>query len=291
MSSTAPVTRFIQSLYHTPTDSARAVFCTVVRAGQVQSSPDHRFDKVSHPGHELILCRQGRGFVRLHGRVLAVEAGQMVWVNCHHPHAYWPDPSAPWEHWWLRFDGPRVETLCRMLTEPFGPLFVAFDPVSVQAAFTEIFRLLGLNPVADELIHVELARLFAALVQARRAGGDHHEPEIPAALARALQRMRLCFHQPLRVAELARIAGMSPSHFIRSFRRALGTSPIDWLRRERISQAKRRLAETNDPMKQVALQTGYNDQFFFSKDFKRMTGMTPTDFRRREQGVAGTPGP
>ena len=94
--------------------------------------------------------------------------------------------------------------------------------------------------------------------------------------------MALSYFQPHRVAQLAGIAGMSASHFSRVFKAAFGTSPIDWLRRERINQAKRRLAETGDDIKQIAEQVGYGDRFYFSKDFKNLTGLTPREFRRRE---------
>jgi AraC-like DNA-binding protein len=100
---------------------------------------------------------------------------------------------------------------------------------------------------------------------------------------RALERMRLYFHTPIRVADLAALAGMSESHFSRQFKASVGTSPIDWLRRERINQAKRRLAESDDAVKEIARQAGYTDQFFFSKDFKRMTGLTPSQFRDQER--------
>ena len=57
--------------------------------------------------------------------------------------------------------------------------------------------------------------------------------------------------------------------------------------RERISQAKRRLVETADAIKEIAQQTGYSDRFFFSKDFKRLTGHAPREFRQREQSKRG----
>jgi AraC-like DNA-binding protein len=81
---------------------------------------------------------------------------------------------------------------------------------------------------------------------------------------------------------LARLAGLSPTHFSRVFKTSFGTSPIDWLRRERISQAKRRLADTADDIKEIAEQVGYSDRYFFSKDFKKHTGFTPSQFRARE---------
>jgi AraC-like DNA-binding protein len=131
-------------------------------------------------------------------------------------------------------------------------------------------------------IHAHVATLVAMACDAREANPlpEHHD--LPVPLERVLQHMRLYYHKPLRVSGLADIAGMSPSHFNRVFRAALGASPIDWLRHYRIAQAKRRLLESADPIKDVARQVGYADQFYFSKDFKRFTAMTPTAFRETE---------
>jgi len=87
--------------------------------------------------------------------------------------------------------------------------------------------------------------------------------------------------EDLTVPKLARQANLSERHFSRLFKGAFGTSPIDWLRRERISQAKRRLVETTDAIKEIAEQTGYSDRFFFSKDFKRLTGHAPREYSAR----------
>jgi AraC-like DNA-binding protein len=76
---------------------------------------------------------------------------------------------------------------------------------------------------------------------------------------------------------------MPESSFTRQFRKSVGTSPIAWLRYERIKQAKRRLVDSDDAIKEVARQVGYSDQYFFSKDFKKMTKLTPTQFREEER--------
>ena len=96
--------------------------------------------------------------------------------------------------------------------------------------------------------------------------------------------MRLNYADPLRLSDLATLANMSVSHFIRTFKRSMGTSPIDWLRRERINQAKRRLIDTEEPIKEIARQCGYRDPYFFSKDFKTLAGFAPSIYRQQERG-------
>jgi AraC-like DNA-binding protein len=208
----------------------------------------------------------------------------VVWVNCHHPHAYWPDPEDPWEHVWLRFEGPGVEAAWKQLADGGGPVVPGLDRRSVRRAFAELFRLLDRRPpdLAPRL-HAAVAGLVSMVFSARvLAAGESGGPELPAGIRRALQRMRLGFHLPLRVRELARLAGLSESHFIRSFGRHVGSSPIEWLRGERLRQARLRLVETEDPMKQIARQCGWGDQYQFSRDFRRLVGTSPTEYRRRE---------
>jgi AraC-like DNA-binding protein len=247
---------------------------------------DHRIERDRYPGHELILCLRGKGHARLRGRAGSVSAGQLLWVNCHHPHAYWADAASPWEVYWARIDGPCLDRVEQNLFGGGFPVMAA-DLKSLGPVFRRIFQQMeSLKPDAEARLHAEVARLIALLFQ-QRIGSDEDgipAPSIPELLRRPLERMRLYYHLPLRVGELAQLAGMSPSHFARTFKHVMGTSPINWLRRERINQAKRRLTETSDAVKEVALQCGYADAFYFSRDFKQFTQCAPSEYRRREQG-------
>ena len=92
--------------------------------------------------------------------------------------------------------------------------------------------------------------------------------------------MSLYPHCPWQLAQLAWLARLSVPHFCRRFRQVFHTAPIDWLRRERITHAKRRLVESGDSIKEIAKQVGYHDPFYFSRDFKRYTGNSPSEYRR-----------
>jgi AraC-like DNA-binding protein len=173
-------------------------------------------------------------------------------------------------------EGPRLEQMCTMLSAEADPVFGVED---VRGLYLELFGLIRSEDAP--MIHAAVARLLALICCARQRGET--AANVPAPLRRAVERMKLFYFERQSVEELAGLAGMSASHFSRVFRGAFGTSPIDWLRRERISQAKRRLGDTEDPVQWIAQAVGYRDRFFFSKDFKKLTGMTPSEFRRRER--------
>ena len=277
-------TAFLSNIYATPADWQRDLFYSVVRAGHLKAGFEHRIQRETYPGHELILCLSGRGWVQVAGKRHEVAADQLVWVNCHHPHAYGAVTREPWELYWLRVEGRQLDRISHLLEVRALPVFVGLDARTVALDFERIFRRMeGNRPCGAAHVNASVASIIATAFDSRLGDADMIRPELPQPVLKALEKMRLYFHQPIRVVELAQLAGMSESHFSRQFKAAIGTSPIDWLRRERINQAKRRLIESDDAIKEIARQVGYTDQFFFSKDFKRMTKLTPTQFREQER--------
>lgn len=284
MKNLLPETTFLTNLYATPADWQRDLFYCVVRAGHLKAGFEHRIQRETYPGHELILCLSGRGWVQVGGKRHEVSPGSLVWVNCHHPHQYGAMAKDPWEVFWVRVEGRQLDRTSQLLDVHAAPVFQQLNTEAAAADFQRAFRYLeGTRPCDAAHVNAAIAAIIAAAFESRLSDPGALQPELPPAVAKSLEKMRLYFHQPIRVVELAQIAGMSESHFSRQFKSAIGTSPIDWLRRERINQAKRRLIESDDPVKEIARQVGYADQFFFSKDFKRMTKLTPTQFREEEK--------
>jgi AraC family transcriptional regulator, arabinose operon regulatory protein len=280
--------RFLISLFGVAPDPLREVFLTVVRAGRLIANQDHMIERDYYPGHELIFCRSGAGWVRTRGKAHAVKAGQLAWVNCHHPHSYGADRKDPWEVDWIRVEGSTMDRLWKMLSGEARPVFSDLKSDQVTSAYEEIFRLMQAESSSSAAwIHVQTSTLLALCWEERQQHPLSAMDLLPAPVERTVQHMRLYYHKPLRISDLADVAGMSPSHFTRVFRAALGSSPIDWLRHYRIQQAKRRLLESQDPVKDVARQVGYSDQFYFSKDFKRFTLLSPTIYRETEGGSTG----
>jgi|GEM_PF-871667 AraC-like DNA-binding protein len=93
------------------------------------------------------------------------------------------------------------------------------------------------------------------------------------------------------VEKLAREAGYSSDHFTRLFHKVLGTAPREYLIACRIDQARKLLAESNLTVKEIAAKLGYSSPYFMSRQFKDVTGRSPSEFRQMEAGGTepGTP--
>ena len=103
----------------------------------------------------------------------------------------------------------------------------------------------------------------------------------PSWLRGARTRMREGYTRPITLAQLATDAGRHPSHLAREFRRHHGMTAGEYLRRIRVAAAARRLADTDIPLSQVALDVGFADQSHLGRYVRRYLGATPKAVRAR----------
>ncbi|HYQ77647.1 MAG TPA: AraC family transcriptional regulator [Solirubrobacterales bacterium] len=87
------------------------------------------------------------------------------------------------------------------------------------------------------------------------------------------------YAEPLEVDDLARAAGLSKAHFSREFRRTFGESPYVYLMTRRLERAAALLRNTDHSVAEVCLEVGLQGVGSFTTSFKRMFGMTPTEYR------------
>jgi len=87
-------------------------------------------------------------------------------------------------------------------------------------------------------------------------------------------------HRSLTVRELASVAGLSPTHFRRLFRQAMGTSPYRYVRRRRLERAERLILGTQLPFRDIARLVGCSDQSHLNRMMRAEIGLTPGQLRR-----------
>jgi AraC family transcriptional regulator len=85
--------------------------------------------------------------------------------------------------------------------------------------------------------------------------------------------------QDIKLADLAVLLDMSQFHFSHVFKQAIGISPYQYLLQQRIERAKQLLKESDCSIMEIALSCGFNSHSHLSKQFRQLTGMTPTAYR------------
>ncbi|MEL6105594.1 MAG: helix-turn-helix domain-containing protein [Planctomycetota bacterium] len=93
--------------------------------------------------------------------------------------------------------------------------------------------------------------------------------------------MRRNYAQSISLEEMVAMSGMSRTNYLRMFETTVGTSPINYLIGLRIDEASQRLRETNQSVTQIALDVGFSDSNYFSRQFRKVCGQSPRDYRKQ----------
>lgn len=130
----------------------------------------------------------------------------------------------------------------------------------------------GFEPALRRVVGLHLVRRYGVVVAGPRL-------DLDPALQRALDHVEANLARPLRLADLARVAFLSPYHFARRFKAVLGVPPHEWVMQRRIARAARLLEGGGGaPLAHVASLVGFADQSHFTRQFRRRMGTTPRRF-------------
>lgn len=102
----------------------------------------------------------------------------------------------------------------------------------------------------------------------------------PAALRRVQVFVEANLDRPIRLADLAWRAGLSPFHFARAFRTSTGSTPRAFVERRRVDRARQLIEASPLTLAQIALECGLGSQSRLTTTFRRLTGFTPGEYRR-----------
>lgn len=107
--------------------------------------------------------------------------------------------------------------------------------------------------------------------------------EVTESIFRARRMIEEEYAQHLYSDEIARRVNMSRSYFSQCFHEICGCSFVDYLRRVRVEKAKEYLSRTSLSLQQIAEQTGYDDEKYFNRVFRKSTGMLPSEYRKQHR--------
>jgi YesN/AraC family two-component response regulator len=169
-----------------------------------------------------------------------------------------------------------LETMRQRETLRDIPVIVVTGQVLTEAEMARLSQ--GVATVLNKglfSLDETLAHLDAALERQHKLS-----TEAQRLVRKAMAFIQQSYQEPLSRHDLARHVSMSEDYLTYCFRQEIGMTPIAYLNRYRIAQAKRLLKESDSTITQIALEVGFSDSGYFSRVFRRETGMSPEAFRR-----------
>lgn len=256
-----------------------SLFVPAVGPCQYALSHDH-----SHPGYSFILAFDRNTDIAADGRIISSEPGMVTAVepDARHHELTRDDPP---RYVAIFIDRAQFETQlalygeCDRETFHFRSFVPEPDLIVLLRSFMNEYEA-GL-PGQDVLLAAMGLRIIHSLIRAalgvtaRRSSGT-----VRLEIHRAIQYLHDHFEERLTVADLAGVAGISPPHFSRLFRRETGHSPLDYLIRVRIQRSRILLRAGTDSVTSVALKCGFATHSHFTDCFRKQCGVSPSEYMK-----------
>jgi AraC-like DNA-binding protein len=224
---------------------------------------------------------KGSGKYRLGSQAFDVKAPCVItqWPGIHAEYG----PSRVWEEIFLMYDHRLMrELLRRGFARRDKPAWNIGDVGPVVRRLQEIRELLkdlDAYGKADLLDAACENMILASLAGESRAPMDDNERAVHAIRSQLETR----FLEELDIDALALNHGLSGSTFRRHWARLVGPPPARFVIELRLRQASRMLLETDEPIRAIARQRGFDDALYFSRRFRDFLGLPPTEYRRRHR--------
>ncbi len=231
----------------------------------------------------LIYCVDGLGEIKLKETIHAVPADHFFIIPAGMPHSYRSDEQNPWSIYWIHFAGDKSgiynRFACQTSAIERGKTSRINDRINL---FSEIFRMLnrGFSIETLEYINLCLPYLLASfthLNQFRQINESGEKDPVAQSINFMLENLT----KKLKLNEIAMESGLSASHYSRLFQNRTGHSPIDYFIQLKIQKACRVLDNSGWMIADVSREMGFDDQFYFSRVFRKVMGMSPGEYRKR----------
>ena len=217
----------------------------------------------------------GKGRFQVGGRSFALTGGDLFLDRPDENIFYQADGEEPWEYCWVGFHGTEARLLLGQTDlTPQSPVLHGASP-DVYKQMMRIYESRGGLPHQAAFMTGALYQLLAALIRDRRAPVARQEGD---SVRRACEYIVNNLSMPITVSDVAEHVGLSRSRLYRLFMAELQLSPVQVLTQARIRQACALLRRGDLSVKEVAASVGFDNQLYFSRRFREVMGMPPTQY-------------
>lgn len=236
--------------------------------------------------HYLIHCIiSGSGLFSCGGKTFPLAAGDGFLVVPSEVVSYTASESDPWEYCWVGFNGSDAKRLMAQTgLLRAEPVFHYDKSSSLEELLTHICGQYSSGPSAEARMEAGLLLFLAELMELYGAPDSQHDSGFEY-VQKAIRYIDFNYSSDIDINDIAASAGISRSYLYRLFMQHISMSPNEYLMRFRISKGAELLEENRLSVGEVAYSTGFSDQLYFSRVFKKYMGIPPSRYSVLERGI------
>ena len=252
----------------------------VYNVGFQKCTPGYRWGPGVRDHYLLHYILSGKGTYKTGDKIYTLEAGQLFLAPPETTIYYCADEEDPWEYYWVGFSGPAAKILLAQM--PFNrkkPIWRPAEGELFRQRLLDIYNNRGSDyPAALRMagyLQVALSTLLESSVKQKEDSLEEYARSGAAFLQQN-------YSADVSIEDVAQNVGVSRSYLYRAFQKEFGCSPSVYLTNYRIQRAMQLLRHSSLAVSVIAISVGFDDPLYFSRVFRRATGLSPTEYRTKK---------
>ena len=243
----------------------------------------------THPFTELFYVVDGKGEFNIQGQRFPVKPNDFVIINPQVEHTELSSPDEPLEYIVLGINGLSFSNLTPV--SEGGHPFSFFNLRDEQKDILRYLNAMVQEATSQSMSYELVCHNLLEILLIKILRHQHFDLEVGKQskatkdISFIKHYLETYYHESIQLEDLASMTHLSRFYISHSFKKEIGMSPMEYLIDIRIKESKILLRTTNYSISQVADIVGFTTPTYFSKQFSKSTGISPTDYREQFQGV------
>lgn len=246
--------------------------------GREQCVGTKRVQKAKKPYYLFHYVCSGKGTFIQNGKKFELHAGEMFVIFPRCVVEYYPDKNAPWRYEWFSVSGRLADEFIRKsrITAD-SPVYQENKNSRISEYIDDLVNKYLENDTVNLGCLANLYFIFHELLENRSAGLQEARYK-NSYINEALMFMKYNLSTKIYIKDIAQSLNLHPSYFVWLFTETVGVSPKQYLIEYRIKTGARLLLSGEKKIKDVAKAVGYDDPLYFSREFRKVLGVSPRDY-------------
>ncbi len=267
----------------TPTQKSQSLFYYLQEIGHFKASKPYFTEREHLPSYLIKYTLRGRGELLYKNQHYLLEPGTLFFIDCLEYQYYKTISDEPWEMDWVHFSGGNAAAFYQEFSKNQLPIFQTTNLPENNPIHLIMEQLLLLqaqqNAQTDYHSSVLIHQLLNELLL-QKYQQDFTYKAIPTHILRMKDYIDRHFKENLSLEQLEQIYHINKFQLTKEFSKYIGLPPIKYQINKKISYAKNLLRYSDTSIKEIAIDIGLENSAYFSRLFKKNTGLTPSQYRK-----------
>lgn len=233
----------------------------------------------------LIYCTEGKGVIEVEDQIYRLEKSDAFCIPRNVRHKYYADEKEPWSILWVHFKGENTNYF-PLEERKIVHINSRHSDNRMMVLFNLLFRVLERNYTIGNFIYIsQVLSLILSEIYFREKVDESsvQDRHVTMVIRYMYQHLR----ENLTLEEISEEVQLSKSYLNAVFKAQTGKSPVEFFIHLKMQEACKLLKSTDYYIYEVSSELGYTDQYYFSRIFKKVVGVSPKDYKNGDYFYSG----